>query len=267
MYCVISCQFLLSDVINSYGEEILQYENLDLNTLVTPVKVDNFRKLLIETDYSKSLTDYVCSGFESGFSLEFEGELKGQFTARNLRLQVGSKVELWNKVMAEVRDKRFAGPFENPPFKDFIQSPIGLVPKDKGKKTRLIFHLSHPRSGEYKSVNAGIPRESSSVQYPTFDEAIRLCIEAGTGCSIAKSDFSLAFRNCPIRRKDWALLIMMAEHPCSGKKFYFVDKCLPFGSSISCAIFQKVSDAIAHIVEYVNKKHNINYLDDFMFAA
>ena len=46
-----------------------------------------------------------------------------------------------------------------------------------------------------------------------------------------------------------------------------MDKCLPFGSSISCAIFQAVSDAIAFIVTVKVKKVNVNYLDDYLFAA
>ena len=80
--------------------------------------------------------------------------------------------------MKEVKDKRFAGPFLDPPFKYFIQSPISLVPKDKGTKTRLIFHLSHPRRDKQgkvsnESVNAGILKEDCSVQYPAFDEAVK----------------------------------------------------------------------------------------------
>ena len=51
------------------------------------------------------------------------------------------------------------------------------------------------------------------------------------------------------------------------KTFFFFDKCLPFGSSISCAIFQAISDAIAYVVKYKTKKPNVNYLDDFLFAA
>ena len=59
--------------------------------------------------------------------------------------------------MKEVELGRFAGPYDEPPFEHFVQSPIGLVPKDKGLKTRLIFHLSYPKDGE--SVNSGIPKE------------------------------------------------------------------------------------------------------------
>ena len=50
----------------------------------------------------------------------------------NLKIKVGSATELWNKVMTEVKARRYAGPYETVPFKYFIQSPIGLVPKDKG---------------------------------------------------------------------------------------------------------------------------------------
>ena len=178
---------------------------------------------------------------------------------------MGNKTELWNKVMNEVELGRYAGPFDYPPFEHFVQSPTGLVPKDKGTKTRLIFHLSYPRNGE--SVNKGISHSKCSVKYPAFDDAIKLCLQEGVGCSIGKSDMSSVFRHVPLAKSDWWLLVMKAEHPITKKICYFVDKCLPFGSSISCAIFQAISDAIAWIVEYRTKKPNVNYLDDYLFTA
>ena len=41
---------------------------------------------------------------------------------------------------------------------------------------------------------------------------------------------------------------MKARHPRTKVVKYFVDKCLPFGAAISCAIFQALSNAIAHLV-------------------
>ena len=41
----------------------------------------------------------------------------------------------------EVKVGRVAGPFAEIPFENYIQSPIGLVPKSGGDQTRLIFHL------------------------------------------------------------------------------------------------------------------------------
>ena len=125
--------------------------------------------------------------------------------------------------------------------------------------------MSYPRDGD--SVNSGIPKEYCSVKYPDFEEAVQRCIEEGVNCSVAKSDMSSAFRHVPLRKSEWYLLVMMATHPISKKRFFFVDKCLPFGSSISCAIFQEVSNAIAHIVRIRSRKVNVNYLDDYLFAA
>ena len=47
-----------------------------------------------------------------------------------------------------------------------------------------------------------------------------------------------------------------------------MDKCLPFGASISCALFQKFSDALKHIVAVTTGKNFAitNYLDDFLFV-
>ena len=106
--------------------------------------------------------------------------------------------------MKEVKEKRYAGPFKKIPFENYIQSPIGLVPKDGGASTRLIFHLSHPRRDKQgkvsnESVNAGILKEDCSVQYPAFDEAVKLCLREGRFCHIAKSDMSMAFRNVPLK--------------------------------------------------------------------
>ena len=189
-------------------------------------------------------------------------------TSRNLRLTVGSQVELWNKVMKEVKAKRYAGPFTKIPFDNYIQSPIGLVPKDGGKQTRLIFHLSHPRTGKpQSSVNASTPDNLSKVSYPDFDEAVRRCLEEGEGCHLGKSDFKSAFRHLPILKKHWKFLVMKAQSPLDQKIYYFIDKCLPFGASISCAHFQDFSDAVAHIVQYYTSKRTVNYLDDYLFAA
>ena len=116
-------------------------------------------------------------------------------------------------------------------------------------------------------MNTGIPHGKCSVKYPDFDEAVKLCLQEGVGCKMGKSDMSSAFRHVPLAKEQWWLLVMKAEHPITKKIWYFVDKCLPFGSSISCAIFQAISDAIAFIVKSRTNKKNVNYLDDFLFAA
>ena len=61
---------------------------------------------------------------------------------------------------------------------------------------------------------------------------------------------------------------MKVENPENGETYYFVDKCLPFGHSISCSHFQRFSNALKHILEWkTGKKWVVNYLDDFLFIA
>lgn len=95
---------------------------------MTPVKVDVFEKLLQQSNYSSKKTKFLTQGFREGFRLNYEGPRKGRVFSRNLRLRVGTKTHLWNKLMKEVKLRRVAGPWklEDFPLKDFFQSPIGL---------------------------------------------------------------------------------------------------------------------------------------------
>ena len=130
-----------------------------------------------------------------------------------------------------------------------------------------IFHLSHPRTGG--SVNTGMDKVDCSVKYPDFNEAIELCLnEMGQShCYVRKSDMSMAFHNVPLLVLDFPLMLLKAQHPITGVWYFFIDKCLPFGASISCKIFQDFSDSVAFLVTYRTGKKNVNYLDDFFFAA
>ena len=240
---------------------------MDLDNIVTPVNTKTLHALLKESSYDKTETEFLIEGFKNGFSIGYTGPEDVKITSPNLKFrEVGNSTILWNKVMKEVREKRYAGPFEHIPFGSYIQSPIGLVPKDGGKDTGLIFHLSYPRGGG-TSVNANTPEHLCSVQYPDFNEAIQLCIREGSGCKIAKSDMKSAFRNLGIRKEHWKFLIMKAVSPMDGKVYYFVDKCLPFSASISCSHFQRFSNAIRHVVQWKTGKNLVNYLDDYLFAA
>ena len=249
------------------GEQVLYFENFDTKSIVTPVDVDVYEQLLKRSHYPKEKMTYLVNGFRHGFDLEYQGERRVRRLAPNLPFIVGFPTELWNKVMSEVKAKRYVGPYleHDIPFRYFIQSPIGLVPKDKGTKTRLIFHLSYPKDGD--SVNSGISTQRCKVKYPDFADAVALCIQMGKNATCAKSDMSMAFRHVPLKSSCWHLLILKATHPTSGVTYFFFDRVLPFGSSISCAIFQDFSNSIAHLVTFECGAEVINYLDDYLFVA
>ena len=61
---------------------------------------------------------------------------------------------------------------------------------------------------------------------------------------------------------------MAVRNPWTKRFQYFIDKCLPFGASISCAIFQRFSNALKHIAQVrLNSENITNYLDIFLFVS
>ncbi len=227
----------------------------------TPIHPEAFDNLL--EGYDPVEREFIKEGFTIGFRLEFQGERQTVYEAPNLKTAREEPQVLWEKIMKEVKLGRYAGPFPEPPYEYYRQSPLGLVPKDGGKDLRMIFHLSFP---EGDSVNSHTPKDKTTVQYNDFDQAVRLCLQKNKGCFMAKSDLKSAFRNIPIHPDNWHLLVMKATNPRTGKEMNFVDKCLPFGAAISCAHFQRVSNALAWIVKNRTQEELDNYLDDFFFV-
>ena len=85
----------------------------------------------------------------------------------------------------------------------------------------------------------------------------------------SKSDLMSAFSILlvlPIQRR---LLIMKCKCPGTNKMMFFVEKCLPFGSSISCATFQLFSDSLKALIEFATQRYEqmVNYLDYYLFIS
>lgn len=246
-------------------QNILWAENYDLVNLVTPIDVSQFAEYLIKYRYDPEETKFIIDGLLNGFSIGYEGPQDRRSLSPNHRLKVGSKLDLWNKVMAEVKEKRYIGPLKESqiPWANFIQSPLSLVNKKGNKdKFRLVFDLSYP-AGD--SVNYHTPEHLKRTSYFDVDHAIKNSIQAGPGCYYTTADFSAAFRQLPLKRSHWRWLVMKAQCPIDGRTYYFVDKNLCFGSGVSCSIFQRVSNAVAFISQKINNTlRPTNFLDDFL---
>ena len=118
-------------------------------------------------------------------------------------------------------------------------------------------HLSFPYAG---SVNDFIDPDKATTQYQHFDHAIQLVEKHGQFCWIAKGDVQSAFRIAPIKFK---------HIRCLGIKFegqYFVDITLPFGSAISCAIFEDIATLVHWIFKQCTGVSFVHYLDDYLWV-
>ena len=242
-------------------------------TIVTPVQVSVLRRMLEISEYDSNEAQFLIDGFENGFSLGYEGPTDRQDMSNNIPFTIGNNIDMWNKIMKEVKTGRYAGPFTGHiPFENYVQSPIGLVPKS-GNKTRLIFHLSYNFKNGNKSVNYWTPEKYCTVKYNDLDHAMRSCLRISQGSdkpspiALAKSDLASAFRVLPISPKYWKFLILKATNPKNNEVSFFIDKNLPFGSSVSCSHFQRWSNALRHFCEKASGRtgHITNYLDDFLF--
>ena len=255
-------------------EDVKRCWNYDNENMATPIDVKMLGSYLSLSNYNQSETEFLIDGFTHGFTIGYQGPQNRTSQANNIPFTpwVGSSTEMWNKIMAEVEQKRVDGPFSQVPFNSYIQSPIGLVPK-KGNKTRLIFHLSKDFSDDEpdQSLNYFTPKEICTTKYNDLDNAVNNCLRisgvARRPLVMAKTDLSSAFRMLPIKRQHWRWLVFKARDPESGEYYYFYDKCLPFGASISCCHYQRFSNALKHIAEYLTGKtlSITNYLDDFLF--
>ena len=198
------------------------------------------------------------SGFRFGFPLHYTGPIQS-YDSVNLKSAIDNPVLVQEKIDKEISAGRVEGPFLTPPFSTFRVSPLGIVPKKEPGQFRMIHHLSHPKG---ESVNDHIDKDLCSVQYTKFDAAVQMVQRLGKGALLAKADIKSAFRLIPVAADDFKLL---------GFKFdgkYYFDKSLPFGCSISCAIFEMFARFLEWVVRTNCPVGELeHYLDDFLFGG
>ena len=179
--------------------------------------------------------------------------------AKNLKSTDAHPDIVRQKIRAEIDSGRIAGPFVHRPISTLRVSPIGLVEKKTPGEFRLIHHLSFP---EGESLNDFIDPELCSVKYTHFDEAIHMVQDMGRACLLSKLDIKSAYRLLPVSPAEFDQLGFMFDN-----KFYF-DKAMPFGCSISCASWEKVSTFLESIAKQNSPVGDLkHYVDDFLFAG
>lgn len=215
-------------------------------------------KLFLEKcNYDKQETEYLIDGFLNGFSA---GCLKSDSAVdcENLKSALEMPEIVSDKICKELKAGRLAGPFLTKPCTNFHASPIGLCPKKEPNKYRLIFHLSYPHGN---SVNDFIPLDFSSVQYTKISDAIDGIKKFETPF-LAKTDVSAAFRNLPLRPQEYHLFGFRWNN------LYYMDRCLTFGCSSSCQIFERFSSSLHFIGQHFMPDGLIfHILDDFLIVA
>lgn len=222
----------------------------------SPINLKVLQDFLAEYP-NKTDAELLRNGFMFGFKLMYEGP-RVESSCQNLKSVIQNPNEAVNKIMKEVRAGRIAGPFKERPLKNLRLSPIGLVPKKNGS-WRLIHHLSFPKGS---SLNDYIDDTLCSVKYTSLDKVIDSLSLLGCNTLLGKIDIENAFRILPIHPNDFSLLGFTLNG------FYFIDKCLPMGCSLSCALFEKFAKFLEWLVMAKAPNGIVHhYLDDFIFMG
>ena len=143
----------------------------------TPIRVHVLKNLL----HGNKHFDTLVEGFSCGFKLGIEGFPVPRVSRNHISVFKNPKT-VNDKIDSELLSGRVEGPFDNPPFPNYISSPLGLIPKKEPGEFRLIHDLSFPKAS---SVNTCIPREASTVQYESLDYFLQLVKSHGRKCLIA----------------------------------------------------------------------------------
>ena len=105
--------------------------------------------------------------------------------------------------------------------------------------------------------------QNTSVRYSTLDSALKM---VNVGAFLAKVDLSEAYRSVPINPLCYKLTGLHWTFEGHSSTTFLFDARLPFGSAMSCRIFQSLSDAVVRIM--ARKGFCVcSYIDDFMIIA
>ena len=209
--------------------------------------------------YNDNSAKTLVSGFQNGFSLGSIGSLTPSIY-RNHSSVSEHQAFVKNKIISDIKLGRVKGPYLQPPFSNFVSSPLGVVPKKSANSFRIIHDLSFPKNSQ--SVNSTIPYENSTVTLETFDDVANLVLSAGKNCLIAKADIEEAFKIIPISPLDYHKLGFSFNN-C----FYF-QTVLPMGASSSVQIFESFSKALQWILQNKFQVRRVSHIvDDFIFVG
>lgn len=143
-------------------------------------------------------------GFTYGFKLEFDDDASF-WTDKNMPPPDNHNSALRNsdivsaKLQKELDAERLLGPFDTPPFEEYMVSPLATTPKKTPGEYRVIHNLSYP---EGSSVNDGIDIDKGHVQYQSLDDAIDSLARLGPQTVLSKFDIEHAYKVVPIHPSD-----------------------------------------------------------------
>ena len=197
-----------------------------------------------------------------GFPLDFNRSSVLRHDNRNHTSALDFPAHVDAYLTEELKYGAILGPYVLNPIPDCHFSPFMTRWKSNSTNRRVIIDLSWPK--DY-SVNAGVDKNSYLgtdfvLSFPTIDDITEAVKKVGRGAHLYKIDVSRAFRHVRRDPHDYDLLGL------NWKGVTYIDAMLPFGSRYGAQIFQRLSDAIHHMMRRQGFTV-LNYVDNFIGVA
>ncbi len=226
-----------------------------ITNIGTPL-VPSAWEVLLQDHPDQALACYLSDGLRYGFHIGYDKNKHLQSSTSNMLSATQNPDPVQKYVDNELAQQRIIGPFTPSDASEVHVSRFGVIPKrHQPGKWRLILDLSSPHG---RSINDGIDKELSSLQYESVDDAARIFVGLGRGAMLAKIDIAHAYRNVPVHPADRYLLGMQWNGQI------YVDTALPFGLRSAPKIFCAVSDALEWILLQAGISSCLHYIDDFL---
>ena len=193
-----------------------------------------------------------------GFPLDFNREAQLVNHSDNHSSAKAYPNDINAYLQEEIAHKAILGPYTQPPLPGLHRSPFMSREKPDSPHRRVIIDLSFQH---FTSVNAGISKDiyldtPFILKLPTIYNITHQIRTLGKGCHLYKVDISRAFRHVKLDPRGYDLLGLRHVN-------WYVDTCLHFGYRHGSALFQRLSDAVRHIMR--QKGYDImNYIDDIL---
>ena len=217
-------------------------------------------------EWEKQLQDYwdiqLLQLLKFGFPLDFNRASKLKHDNKNHTSATEFSADVETYLSEEIKYGAILGPYSQCPIADCHFSPFMTREKSTSNNRRVIIDLSWPK---HFSVNAGVDKNSYLgtdfiLSFPTIDDITDAVKKVGRGAHIYKIDVSRAFRHVRLDPHDYDLMGL------NWKGVTYVDATLAFGSRHGTQIFQRLSDAIRHMMRRQGFTV-LNYVDDFLGIA
>lgn len=220
---------------------------------------------LLSRHPDRQLVSSLIHDLTEGVRIGYNGPRESFRPSPNLPILPEHESFVDAEIKKEVDAGRRIGPFDTPPFHNFIVSPIGVVTKRLSSKLRMIHHLSWPRhlSANSDSINEHISPEDSETKLQSFDDAVHILSQIDPKqkhlVRLIKLDVKSAYRLVFVHPDDWH---------CVGMKWrekYYFDPFLVFGLSSACRHWERVATAIHWIATNVfGIPFMVHYIDDYL---